>query len=484
MIAVPLVLLFAAAQQASSTGVLWQEARTAIDHGQYSEARRLLSEATQLSPRDPALWFHLGVTCSALNQVDDAIRALEKAHELAPERAEVDFNLGLLYWKRGDIGKAKNAYRDGIALDGSQPGALQNYALLLMKTGESQLAIDPLLALKKVPELSLASRVSLIECYLKTKNQEAADRETDELLQTGLAPAADQTALAAILIQENDATAAEKVLRSSLRLDPNQAKAYAALGVVLMNRKSYEEAAKALENAVNLEPDSAEFAMAFSESLLLWNRQTTLLVFLKSVEPRFRALPEFQYKLALAYYGVQEFSNAVTTLEGLLKTSPRRQDQIYYILGNSYFSMGKFDESEAAFRKAIALNPKEPDYYENLATLLRKQGPSRLDDAILQLKRAAEFAPSDPRLSLQLGLCYESKGDWSQAASLLEKTVQYQPGLVPAHVALARIYFHLGRRPEGQREKALVASLEQKKQRQRLDPAHAGKEAIVDDQIQ
>src|SRR6185437_16197461 len=99
--------------------------------------------------------------------------------------------------------------------------------------------------------------------------------------------------------------------------------AYAALGVVLMNRKSYEEAAKALENAVNLEPDSAEFAMAFSESLLLWNRQTTLLVFLKSVEPRFRALPEFQYKLALAYYGVQEFSNAITTLEGLLKTSPR-----------------------------------------------------------------------------------------------------------------------------------------------------------------
>ncbi|MGH9594337.1 MAG: tetratricopeptide repeat protein, partial [Bryobacteraceae bacterium] len=162
---------------------------------------------------------------------------------------------------------------------------------------------------------------------------------------------------------------------------------------------------------------------------------------------------------------------------------------IYYILGNSYFTMGKFDRSEAAYRKAIELNPKEPDYYENLATLLRKEGPGRLDEAMVQLQRAAEFAPSDPRLSLQLGLSYEAKGDWKEAASLLEKTVREQPGLVPAHVALARVYFHLGKRPEGLREKALIASLEEKKQQQRLgarraESAHVDKDAIVDDRIQ
>jgi tetratricopeptide (TPR) repeat protein len=188
--------------------------------------------------------------------------------------------------------------------------------------------------------------------------------------------------------------------------------------------------------------------------------------------------------LALAYYGVQEFSNAVETLESLLKTNLRRQDQVYYILGNSYFTMGKFDRSEAAFRKAIELNPKEPDYYENLATLLRKEGPDRLDDAILQLKRASEFAPSDARVALELGLCYESKGELKDAAAFLENAIEKQPGLVPAHVALARIYFRLGRKSDGRKEKTTIASLEQKRQQQRLDPKHAGKEAIVDDQIQ
>ena len=95
----------------SEHGDLWQEAKAALDHGQFAEARQLLSHAVQINPNDPALWFHLGVSCSQLNQVDDAINAFEKTRSLAPDKADVDFNLGLLYWRRGDVGKAKDAYR-------------------------------------------------------------------------------------------------------------------------------------------------------------------------------------------------------------------------------------------------------------------------------------------------------------------------------------------------------------------------------------
>jgi tetratricopeptide (TPR) repeat protein len=251
-----------------------------------------------------------------------------------------------------------------------------------------------------------------------------------------------------------------------------------------MNRKRYEDAAKSLETAVRLQPQSEEFAMAFSESLLLWNRPTTLLVFLKGIEPTFGNSAEYKYKLALAYYGVQEFSNAIATLEDLLKTNPRRQDQIYYILGNSYFTMGDFEQSEASYRKAIELNPKEPDYYENLASLLRKQGPARLDEAILQLRRASQFDPSNPRVTLQLGLSYETKGDLKSAAASIEKAIAEEPGLVPAHVALARIYFRQGRKSDGFKEKTAIAALERKKQQERLDPTHSAGNAIVDDHVQ
>jgi tetratricopeptide (TPR) repeat protein len=202
---------------------------------------------------------------------------------------------------------------------------------------------------------------------------------------------------------------------------------------------------------------------------VLWNRPNTLLAFLNSVQSQFGNLPEFQHKLAFAYYGVGEFSKTIEVLENLLRANPPRQDQIYFLLANSYFSMGKLEQSESAFRKAIELNPKEALYYESYAVLLRKEGPSRVEDALVQLKQAIKLSPQDPAILLQLGLCYESKSDVKQAVAPLEAAVGGDPESLPARVALARVYFKLGRKTEGETEKKSVAELEAKLQKLRSD---------------
>jgi len=460
---VPIVILFAA-QASADPAALWREARTYLEHQQYAEARRVLTLAVQAAPNDGAFWFHLGVSCAELKDVDAAIRAFEKARDLSPNRPEVYFSLGLEYWHHGDVGKAKEAYRAGLALNPKETQALQNYALLLMKTGEHSKAIDPLLKLKGVAELTLPARVSLIECYLKTGDREQAEQETDDFLRSGIAGSGEKTKLGAVLIEAGDPEAAEKVLRASLSQQPDQPMACAALGAVLLNKKRYAEASAFLGQAVRLAPDSAEYALAFAEALLLWNRQSEVLGFLKEVEPKFGHLPEFQYKLALAYFGATKFSDTIVTLNKLLETNPRRQDRIYYMLGHSYVATGQLGEAEKAYRKAIEINPKVPTYYEEFATLLRREGPDHLDDAIAELRRAFQFDPSNPSLALQLALCYESKGEMSSALSLAEEAVRKQPDVLPGHVALARIYFRLGKKVEGQREKKAIAELEKKQQ--------------------
>jgi tetratricopeptide (TPR) repeat protein len=454
--------------QVTTSRAAWEKGMGALEQKNFAEAKRLFTTAVASNPSDPALWFYLGVSCSELNQLDEAVSALEKAQHLAPDRADVDFNLGLLYWRVGHVAKAKESYRAGLTREPNDPVALQNYASLLLKTGDTEGAIAPLLKLKDLDPASLPPRVSLIDSYLKINRRGDAERELDELLRSNLAGADDQTKLGAILIEDNDPEDAGKVLQSSLQLDPKQPKAYAALGLVLLKKRQYKEAADFFETAVHLEPDSAECAMAFANALVLWNRPNTLLAFLKSVEPKFGALPEFQHKLAFAYYGVAEFSNAVTLLENLLRANPPRQDQIYFLLAKSYLGMGKFDESENAFRKAIELNPKDPQYLESYARLLQKEGSGRLDDALAQLQEALQFAPSDPSLMLQLGLCYESKGNLNASVGFLEKAVRGEPDSVPAHVALARVYFRLGRKAEGQGEKKTIAELEAKTQQEKL----------------
>ena len=447
---------------------LWQQAKAAYDRGDFAEARRTLTLAVKSNPRDASLWFHLGAACSQLNDVDQAIAAFEHARTLAPKQPETYFDLGLLYWKNGDLGKAKQAYRAGLALNPKEPSALQNYALLLMKTGQYREASEPLIKLKNDASLSVPARVNLIECYLKTRQPEEANREASELLRAEISEPADQTKLAGIFLENGATETAVQLLNHSLKLDPDQDKATATLGIIYMRQRRFAEAAPLLERAVQLQPSSAEYAMAFAQTLFLWDHAPALLAFLQSVEPKFATLPEFQFAMGLAYYKTAHYTDAAATLEALLRTNPRRQDQVYFWLGNADLALGKDGDAEKAYRKAIEINPKQPTYYENFATLLRREGPEKLDDAIVQLKHAHQYEPDDPYVSLQLALCYESKDNLVDATTLLERAVQKAPDLVSAHVALARIYFRLDKKTEATREKELVKVLQEKQQQQKM----------------
>jgi len=449
--------------RADTVGSLWLNAKAAMDQGNFAEARRLLRQAVRQDPKDGALWFHLGVSCTEVNELDEAITAFEQARALAPRQADSYFNLGLVYWRKGDVNKAKESYRAGLALRPTETTALRNYSLLLMKTGDYKAAVTPLLDLEKDPKLELSSRVALIECYLKTGQQSAAEREVDEIIREKAGPA-DQTNIAAGLLANGAPAPAEKLLRNSLSIDPNQANANEALGEIYLDRKQFPDAAQCFQKAVRLDPDSSEYAFGFVRSLLGLKRPALLLSFLKSVEPKFGSLPNYQYALGLTYYNEHHYADAAAVMEKLLVSDPPRADKVEHVLGDSYLSMGKLGEAAVAYRRAIDENPKEPDYYVAYATALRRQGADNLDDAIVRLNSAQQMMPNDWRIQLELGLCYESKEKFADAAALIAQAAQSQPGLTAAHVALARIYFRLGRKADAEREKKIATDLEQKQQ--------------------
>jgi Tfp pilus assembly protein PilF len=71
-------------------------------------------------------------------------------------------------------------------------------------------------------------------------------------------------------------------------------------------------------------------------------------------------------------------------------------------------------------------------------------------------------------VGLQLALCYESKEQFTDAVTLLEKAVDREPDLTTAHVALARIYFRLGKKSEAEREKETIKTLQEKLEQQKM----------------
>jgi cytochrome c-type biogenesis protein CcmH/NrfG len=134
--------------------------------------------------------------------------------------------------------------------------------------------------------------------------------------------------------------------------------------------------------------------------------------------------------------------------------------QVHYLLGNSYFALGNLQDAELQYRKAIEMNPRKAIYYSALALLLRKRGTENADERLRLLQTALTLNSSDVQSRLELGLCYEGMKKLEEAQALLEGVVSSQPKLLQAHVALARVCYRLGKKEQGDQERATVTRLE------------------------
>lgn len=437
-------------------------ARQAVDDfraGKYEQARQGFRAALTSAPQNAALWAYLGLTEGGLNDVPAAISALEKARALAPADPQILFNLGLFYGKAGNQEKSREAYRQGLQAEPGDPGANQNYALLLMQAGLFDLAIVPLERLRKLAPTNPSVGVSLIECRFKAGRKNEVEEEIRSFQSRPGATLEDSLKTAAVLAGDGASGAAELVLAdATLRYD-DSAEVQAGLGKLLLDRGQYEDAVLHLGKAAQLQPDKPGYAIGLAEALLRWKHYTPALQFLEAVRPKFGTLPDFRYELGLVLYAMSRYPQALAEFEALVKERPRA-DSAWFSLGNTWLAMGTLEAAEKAYRTAITLNPRDSRYYAALGVLLRSSEADRLTEAAEVLHKALALDPSDYMSMKELALCEERQGRLEQASALLQQVVLRQPDFKAAHVGLARISYKLHRNADGDREKQIVTQLE------------------------
>ncbi|MEW5978453.1 MAG: tetratricopeptide repeat protein [Acidobacteriota bacterium] len=457
-------------QPAVSVELLARQAQEAIQAGRYSEAREKLREALKQAPRNPVLWSYLGIVDTHLNELDAGIADFQKVLSLAPRDAQTHFNLGLLYRRKGNIQKALAMYQRGLGLDPNDAGANQNYALLLMETGKFREAIPFLTKLRALGNSDVSVAVALIESFLKAGMKEEGTREIQVFLQAPNVTFSDQFKLAKVLIEDKQPVAARFVLEHVVRIRPDLAEAHAQLGQLLAEQDQYEDAAREMGQAVRLSPETVEYSMRLAEILILWKQYPTAAEFLSAVKDRFGHLPEYQYKLGLTYFGLHHIQQAIAVFENLAREHPSL-DLVQFFLGNFYQTTGDYEKAESHYRRAIELNPAKASHHAALAQLLRKDTKDRTDEALIYLEKALSLDPQDLQSKLELALCHEKKTSYPTAERLLEQVVREQPDLIPAHVALARVYYRQKKKALGDRERLVIAQLEAEQQAKKSQSA-------------
>jgi tetratricopeptide (TPR) repeat protein len=142
-------------------------------------------------------------------------------------------------------------------------------------------------------------------------------------------------------------------------------------------------------------------------------------------------------------------------MERLLSRYPEDLDIRY-----AYGSMLIESEPEAAieqFRKVLAAD--RDDYHANrlLGTLLSKQ--RQFDEALRLLENARRLRPQSIPVRYQISVAKLATGRLDESRTILEEIIREADEFTAAHVTLATVYYRLGRKEEGDRQRAIVREL-------------------------
>jgi tetratricopeptide (TPR) repeat protein len=177
------------------------------------------------------------------------------------------------------------------------------------------------------------------------------------------------------------------------------------------------------------------------------------------------------YSLAMAYRGLGNLSeaqahlvkqgpNAPVVLDPLLDDLAKLKKGKADIVMRASQAMdeGRFSEGVEAYRKIVAITPKDPNARTYLAVALARAGD--VQEAIEQLSEALRIAPDDAQAHYCLGVVLLAVGSEQTAIEHLRAAVKSDPGLKEGHFELANLLMRARHYDEAAREYAKVVKIE------------------------
>jgi tetratricopeptide (TPR) repeat protein len=143
-------------------------------------------------------------------------------------------------------------------------------------------------------------------------------------------------------------------------------------------------------------------------------------------------------EVARGYAKLDDVAGQVAAAEEAVKRPSPALGEAYLMLAEGYQKQRKFDESIAAYQRAIAARPNEYGAYQNLADLLRNQ--NRFNEAIDTLLRALRVFQKDGRIYTSLGALYSLADRNEEAVQAAQAGIQYSPNESKAYTNLCRAY--------------------------------------------
>jgi tetratricopeptide (TPR) repeat protein len=258
------------------------------------------------------------------------------------------------------------------------------------------------------------------------------------------------------LIFDRSYTGAESLLKDAIQADPKRAYAYNALGIsrleqVTRTGTGFDDARDAFLKAIRYAPYWAyplhNLALLETEQ---GNYQEAIKLYARAMllGPRYAYLP---YNLGLLYQRLGDARNARRYFEKareIEEASPRaagpwvERAEIWNALGTLARDENRDSQAIALFEKALADDPDNNNAKQNLASLRYRHGELAEADRLwlANIAHSPGFLPT--RISYAESL--ERRDQVDLAIAQYTAILLLNTDFIPAHAALARLYFRQG----------------------------------------
>jgi tetratricopeptide (TPR) repeat protein len=413
--------------------------RTLTELGLFDEANEEFRQAMRLSPGAWGTLSYWGTLLARQGRVQEAMAKWEEAGRINPAAQDPYFEKGVFLLGQGNDADAADQFRETIRRNPTLDAAHGNLAIALMGLRDYSGADREFQeAMRMNPHAwgILANWGTLLGRQGLTEAAIARWTDAAKLNPAGAEP---YTEWGNFLYAQGDFAGAALKHREAVQRGPNDAVAHWNLARDLMEVPDYAGAEKEFQEAMRVNPRSW-VAQSYWGTLLArqghgrlqdaikkWNAAATLNP--SATEP-FSEWGNF-------LYGQADYVGAAAAYREAVKRGPN-DARLHLNLARDLMESQDYAGAEKEFQEAIRVNPHYWVALSYWGTLLARQGPSRLPDAIQKWNAAASLNPAATEPYTERGDFLFGQGDYKAAELQYRQAGNRAPNDAGVHTSLAR----------------------------------------------
>lgn len=360
--------------------------------GHHEAAADFIRQAIEVKGDAAAFHNNLGGVYSALQKLPDAVDSYRRALELQPDFADAHSNLGNIYCSQGKLDEALACYRRARELKSGDAEALDNLGQRFQDERRLTEAVD-------CYRWALELNPNYAEAHNNLGNTYSEQGKLDDAVTCYL---------------------------RALELKPDNATALTNLGNAYNAQGKFNEAIVCHRRALELKPDYATAHNNLGNSLKDQGKLNDAVACYRRALELKPGVAETHNNLGIALKDLGQFDEAADCYHRAMELKPGYADA-QSNLGNIFKEQGELNEALACYRQAREMNRRCIPAIAGMATVLRGKLPeAELRDLENLVQSGDLTAPSRVTLEFGLAQVYDSRGDYSRAAELLDNANRRQ----------------------------------------------------------